>query len=742
METGKRPSQLVFGLDIGTRSIVGTVGYKAGDNFVVVSQVVREHKTRAMLDGQIHDISQVAATISEVREELESNIGESLQDVCIAAAGRVLKTVEVHVDQNFEENLNITKEEVYALETSGVEAAYEQFSKENAESEVRFYCVGYTVIRYYMNDYPIGNLEDHKARKIGADMIATFLPDDVVDGLYKAVEMAELSVVNLTLEPIAAIQVAIPPMYRMLNIALVDVGAGTSDISITKEGAIVAYGMIPAAGDGLTEVIAGHCLVDFATAEMIKRTIASENTVTYKDIMGLSQKITRDEVIEITKPVVENMAQLVSDKIKELNGGKSVSAVFIVGGGGKIAGYDAALAKHLGIVEERVAVRGEEVMGNIEFLQKEIRKDSMLVTPVGICLSYYTQSNSFIYVTFNHQRVKLYDNSHLAVVDAALQANFTNYDLFPKRGPELHYILNDKEKTQRGALGEAAQILVNGMEGDITTPVHASDVIEVKPSTVGEAGKIRVGDLPEFHSSIHVVVGGKEVNLPKYATVNGELQSEAYLIRENDKVEITNYYTVSQLMKFMDLPSDGSLTLMVNHEKAGKNTKVYENFSVDIMNVADNWNSLYERDEGEFDEDDADGVGGNVESTSDVSNDANRNKFVAGNSPTNKSSEGNAVAENISAQQNAEDKALADKPSGADSAPAVSSGTIVVRVNGQPVTLSGKKDYIFVDVFDYIDFDLTTPRGRSVVTKLNGAKAGYVDMLSNGDQLDIYWSQD
>ena len=50
------PSKLVFGLDIGTRSIVGTVGYKSGGQFHVVAQRIREHETRAMLDGQIHDI--------------------------------------------------------------------------------------------------------------------------------------------------------------------------------------------------------------------------------------------------------------------------------------------------------------------------------------------------------------------------------------------------------------------------------------------------------------------------------------------------------------------------------------------------------------------------------------------------------------------------------------------------------------------------------------------------------------
>lgn len=65
--------------------------------------------------------------------------------------------------------------------------------------------------------------------------------------LYTAVGESRIICANLTLEPIAAINVAIPERFRLLNIALVDVGAGTSDISITKDGSIIAYGMIPSA---------------------------------------------------------------------------------------------------------------------------------------------------------------------------------------------------------------------------------------------------------------------------------------------------------------------------------------------------------------------------------------------------------------------------------------------------------------------------------------------------------------
>ena len=161
----------------------------------------------------------------------------------------------------------MTEEDILGLDSLGVEKAYEEFQASNKDTDMKFYCVGYTIIRYYLNGYQITNLQGHKAKKVGADLITTFLPDDVVDGLYKAVEMAGLEVANLTLEPIAAIRVAIPERFRMLNIGLIDVGAGTSDISITKDGSIIAYGMIPTAGDSITETLAHHCLVDFDTAE-------------------------------------------------------------------------------------------------------------------------------------------------------------------------------------------------------------------------------------------------------------------------------------------------------------------------------------------------------------------------------------------------------------------------------------------------------------------------------------------
>ena len=103
----EKQGQLIFGLDIGTRSIVGTVGYLNGGKFHVLAQRSKEHETRAMLDGQIHDIGKVGETISQVKEQLEEDLGRELTDVCIAAAGRVLRTVTTYVEHTFENDREI-----------------------------------------------------------------------------------------------------------------------------------------------------------------------------------------------------------------------------------------------------------------------------------------------------------------------------------------------------------------------------------------------------------------------------------------------------------------------------------------------------------------------------------------------------------------------------------------------------------------------------------------------------------
>lgn len=720
----------VFGLDIGTRNVVGTVGYQTDDKeFVVTAQYVREHETRAMLDGQIHDIGRVAKTIKEVKDELEKQTGQPLEEVCIAAAGRVLKTVTTHVEYEYAQESVVTGEDVHTLDLLGIEKAQEALKEVN-DTSYKFYCVGYSTVKFFLNDEVFISLEGHKANKIGEDIIVTFLPEDVVDGLYAAVGQAGLSVANMTLEPIAAINVAIPENYRMLNIALVDVGAGTSDISITRDGSIIAYGMIPHAGDELTEVIVQHFLVDFNMAESIKLQSTTSDTVTYKDIMSIEHTIPAQDVWDVAAPVVDNIAQEVSTKIRELNGDKTVSACFVVGGGGKIHGFTEKLAEDLDLPEERVALRGEEVLGDVTFEQEDIKKDPLLVTPIGICLNYYDQRNNFIMVRFNGERIKLYDNNRLTIVDAALQAGFPNDELFPKRGTPINFTVNGVARLVRGEAGDGAVVTMNGKPASINTPLEPNSEIVIEPSTAGEAAVYKISQLDEYnHSVITFIINGRRISCPRFVQVNGRLEPEDYSIRENDVIETRNYYTVRQIAQFMDLVIDTDQMIFVNNEEADLDTLVYENFSVewktDEYGVAridnNNYNDTQESDNT---------VARTSEQMMNQVLDELHDDFA-------KEAEASAVPENELPENELQKNDIQEEIHEEDS----SENTITVIVNGEPVELSGKDTYIFVDIFTHISFDLQAGKGRAIATVINGRDAQFSEELHEGDKIELYWKE-
>lgn len=715
--TGNNAENLVFSLDIGTRNVVGTVGYKEGKEFFVAAQHIEEHETRAMLDGQIHDIGRVAGTIAHVKEELERQLGTELTEVCIAAAGRVLKTVTTTVEYEYPEETIVTKEHIHTLDLLGIDHA-QQLLKERNDTKYKFYCVGYSTVKYYLNDEIFSNLEGHKAMKISEDIIVTFLPEDVVDGLYSAVGQAGLRVANMTLEPIAAINVAIPEAFRMLNIALVDVGAGTSDISVTKDGSIIAYGMIPYAGDELTELIVQHYLVDFNMAEYIKRTSGIADEIEFTDIMSITHRIPSGEVWELAHDTVDRITTEVAEKIKELNGDKSVSATFVVGGGGKIHGFTEMLADKLEIPRERVALRGEEVLHEVHFAQEDIVKDPLLVTPIGICLTYYEQKNNFTMVHFNGERIKLYDNGHLTIVDAALQAGFPNEELFPRRGKGIEFTVNGRQRMVRGEAGESAVVKVDGKVVSINTPLVANSEIVIESSTAGAEAVYTIEQLDEYTSStITFVVNGKVITCPKFVEVNGSLEPGTYKICEGDRIETRNFYTVGQLAEFMDIQIDTQTDIILNGKPADMESLVYENFEVEWKAASylstsfdsgrENSASLDEL----FEE--------NVETGGDVYGEDSEN---AGEDSANRQT---AQAAHVS--EPSIGQAFTKK--------------VEVLVNNLSVVMENKSEYVFVDIFDYIDFDLSASGGRAIVTKVNGIDAQYTQALYDGDRIEIYWKE-
>ena len=387
----------------------------------------------------------------------------------------------------------------------------------------------------------------------------------------------------------------------------------------------------------------------------------------------------------------------------ELNGDKPVSAAFVVGGGGKLPGFTQKLAGHLDLPPERVALRGEEVLGFVNIFVEGVKKDPLLVTPIGICLNFYDQKNRFVYLLVNDERIKLYDNDKLTVFDAALAYGLSNDSIFPKRGADLNYTLNGKKKFIRGSAGEAATILLNGKETGMNHAVKAGDQIKIVESTKGEDAAAVLNEVTDVTSTISFVVNEVVVNCPRYASVNGHLESEFYHINDGDKIEVLNYYTLSQLMQFMDIETPHEV--FVNGARAGADTKIYENFNVAWIDKED----IYKTERFVTEE----------EAT------VIEEKTVA-----EEEQAVNGPAKNDLVNQWIEEREKNEE--------AIQMNVVV---NGEPVTLTGKSGYVFVDIFDKYDFDLRTIKGTTLVQKIDGQPAEHFSPLHNGAVVELYWKE-
>ena len=700
------PDDIIFALDIGTRTIIGVVGVQKNERFFVQAAEMIVHESRAMLDGQIHDIAKVAQGAAKVKEALEKKVGHKLTRVSIAAAGRVLKTCQIKVERDIEEGKEIDQQTVSALEMEGIQKAQSEIESSLSASEKdQYYCVGYSVVTYYLNNYVISALTGHKGHKAGVEVLATFLPQTVVDSLYTVMDRVNLEVNFITLEPIAALNLAIPKDLRLLNLALVDIGAGTSDIAITKSGTIIAYAMVPIAGDEVTETIAQNYLVDFETAEKIKVSLAGkEKDIVFTDILDNKVSTKADEIINVINPIVDNLAITITEKILELNGGKTPNAVFLVGGGSQSSGLCEAISNAIGLPKDRVAIRNRSIAKNID------TDDSILdgpdsITPLGILVTTaMTKGQDFYYVTVNDKKIRLYNARKMLVSDALILAGFNPDQLICRSGKSLKFKFNNKDRTIRGSMGKPAEIYLNDKISGLNAFIEAGDKLIVTPAENGRNGMILAKDLAEENEPIYFKFNNQTDTIKPKVLINDKESSLDTPVQHGDRVEIINDYKIMDIAKIYEL-DPLVLEFSVNGEpvdteeilKPGdqilivprkfQNTFVIEQkIEPEIINIPENQKDVQ--------------------------------KLDATPKPAN-----------IKDVLREVEQKLAERDG------------INILVNEKPVNLPPKKtDYLFIDLFNFIDFDLTSPKGI-IMLKINGKDANYTDKIKSGDKIDIFWQE-
>lgn len=557
----ERPS---LALDIGTRKVVGLLTVPTRRGLRIVAAERLEHATRAMFDGQIHDVAEVASVVSSIVQKLSAKVGFPLTEAAVAAAGRALRTFRGTASRELSGFNELTTEDVFALELAAVQVAQAALAAVLREREKPedYHYVGHSVMGARLDGLPIGNLVGQRGNRAELDVIGTFLPRAVVDSLQSVLERTGLEMTALTLEPIAALSVAVPQTMRHLNLVLVDIGAGTSDIAITSKGTVTAYDMVPIAGDEITEALSEAYLLDFTVGEAVKRKLNTQGEVRFTDILGQTHAVDSATIVEALRPAVERLAHEIAERVLRLNGAPP-QAIMLVGGGSLTPGLPAAVAAAVGLPESRVAVRGRDAIAGVDGA-KGLLKGPDAVTPIGIAVASRERSAlGFTHVYVGTHRVRLFHPAKLTVADALLAGGIAISDLQGAVGKGLTVTVNGSLRIVRGTFGRPARVLLNDQVAALDSPIGHKDHITVEPGIPGEPGRATVGDVaPEAKGRLDITVNGGAHSLDALVTVNGEVCDPDRVLSDNDRVVVRPVRTVEDVLLHLGIEDLGEISVV------------------------------------------------------------------------------------------------------------------------------------------------------------------------------------
>lgn len=674
---------MLFILDIGTRSVIGVAGRLRDEMLEVLCVESAEHSQRAVVDGQIEDIEQTAKVAAMVKDRMEKKLNIAFQEVHVAAAGRVLKTGHVFCEMDLDEQRSIGAKELAALESMGVQKAYRELVASLSEGDPTDFCsVGHTIAGYQLDGYSFSTLSGHRGKKAGIDLIATFLPSEVVESLYTTMSMLGLTIASMTLEPIAAMNAVVPRELRLLNIALVDVGAGTSDIAVADKGSVCGYTMATIAGDEVTERLMQEYLVDFDTAEKMKFSAsAGEASFEYNDVLGFPYTVTREDILQRIQPTVEELAKQIAQGILSIND-TPPKAVFMVGGGSRTPELCQRVAAALGIEENKVAIGGNN------YMKRQITAETQYLsaeyaTPIGIAVTAMASGGGENFaVTLNGSRLQLLGKG-MTVMEALRRGGFQYSQIMGRSGKSVVLEYNGERKIVRGGLPSLAEIRVNGDLAGLSTLLQAGDQIAFLPASDGEDAAPTIASLADQWEVFPVELFEQEVEAGSKAWLNGVPAEGDQLVVQGDQVQVKQVDTLGELLRFMGFSSwEAGLTL--NGSPApGPEQKLRPG---DVIGL--------------------------------------------GLNPPAPKEQAPAAPRPVTPSPAAPVRPQPERPN------------LRVVLNGRERTLPPKEDgtwYQLFDLLNFVDMDPNDPKGDVVVTR-NGAPASYLEPLQNGDQIDIHWA--
>jgi len=324
---------IVVGLDVGTTKVCTIVGIQSGSNLEIIG--IGTHPSYGLKKGSVVNIDKTVKSIQHSLEEAKLMAGVEIAGATIGVAGnhiysfnssgvvavkgkeitqadvdRVLEAAKAVVIPSDREILHVIPQEFRVDNTSGIKNP-----------------VGMCGVR----------LEVHVHIVTGAVSL--------IQNLIKCVEQTGVKVQHITLQPIASSEAVLSLEEKEMGVVLIDVGGGTTDIAVWKDGSLVHSQIVPVGGNHFTNDLAVALKIPHAEAERIKINhgcVLSEHInqsahITVQGLAGIKpREIQLRSVSEVLGARAEELFEIVKNVIIEKGLTGDVTGGYVLTGGGAL----------------------------------------------------------------------------------------------------------------------------------------------------------------------------------------------------------------------------------------------------------------------------------------------------------------------------------------------------------------------------------------------------------------------
>lgn len=276
-------AQHIVALDIGTEYVKALVAKVSTSGGIEIIGVGRAHqKLSDMQAGAISDIASVVQNCDKALSEAEAQAGVSARSAIIGIAGELVKgtTTTVRVSRkNPQAQLDIDEmERIIKLVQSRAEAkAKQQLAVELGGKDVEVRLVNSALVNIEIDGYPVTNPIGFQGKDVVVQLYTAFAPMIHIGALERTAQELDLDLLAVAAEPFAVARAVIGDNQSAnLNVILMDVGGGTTDIAVINDGGVQGTKMFGIGGRAYTRSVERELGVEFDQAEKLKLALGTD----------------------------------------------------------------------------------------------------------------------------------------------------------------------------------------------------------------------------------------------------------------------------------------------------------------------------------------------------------------------------------------------------------------------------------------------------------------------------------